>query len=170
MLFFLFSNQAIKKKFFDWRWCLYTYLKDKLYVSFDSYCIFCLYYFFLRPDTSRIYVNIGFGFYVEFTHDEALKFIKKKTDSLNEKGYHQNTVIIIIVLFVIKPIFWRLWWSLVRFTTTCIYVIINYHQFILISNPTIKKKTDSLNEKAESFTKDAVTVKAHIKLVLEVSV
>jgi prefoldin subunit 5 len=68
----------------------------------------CLYYFFLRPDTSRIYVNIGFGFYVEFTHDEALKFIKKKTDSLNEK--------------------------------------------------------------AESFTKDAVTVKAHIKLVLEVSV
>lgn len=33
-----------------------------------------------------IFVNIGFGFYVELTHDEALKFITKKTDNLDEKA------------------------------------------------------------------------------------
>ena len=79
------------------------YTKEELKTKIDLGCNF--YVQAKVPDTSRIYVNIGFGFYVEFTHDEALKFIKKKTDSLNEK--------------------------------------------------------------AESFTKDAVTVKAHIKLVLE---
>lgn len=57
------------------------------------------------PDTSKVFVNVGFGFYVEFTHDEALNFIRKKE------------------------------------------VI--------------------LNNQAEKLTKDATTVKAHIKLVLE---
>lgn len=79
------------------------YTKEELKTKVDLGCNF--YVQAKVPDTSRIYVNIGFGFFVEFTHEEALKFIKKKTDSLNEK--------------------------------------------------------------AENLTKDAVTVKAHIKIVLE---
>ncbi|XP_074644728.1 protein UXT-like [Tubulanus polymorphus] len=38
------------------------------------------------PDTSRIFVAVGFGFFVEFTLDEALKFIEKKTKHLNEEA------------------------------------------------------------------------------------
>lgn len=37
-----------------------------------------------RPDTSKIYVAVGYGFFVEFTHAEALKFIEKKTNQLTE--------------------------------------------------------------------------------------
>ncbi|XP_028296899.1 protein UXT-like [Gouania willdenowi] len=33
-------------------------------------------------DASRIFVAVGFGFFVEFTLDEALKFIDKKTNQL----------------------------------------------------------------------------------------
>ncbi|CAB1427538.1 unnamed protein product [Pleuronectes platessa] len=33
-------------------------------------------------DSSRIFVAIGFGFFVEMTHDEALRFIEKKTNQL----------------------------------------------------------------------------------------
>lgn len=36
------------------------------------------------PDSSRIYVFIGFGFFLEMTHDEALKYIKKRTKFLTE--------------------------------------------------------------------------------------
>lgn len=36
------------------------------------------------PDPSRIYVFIGFGFFLEMTHDEALKYIKKRTQFLTE--------------------------------------------------------------------------------------
>uniref|UniRef100_A0A9J8B9G7 Protein UXT n=1 Tax=Cyprinus carpio carpio TaxID=630221 RepID=A0A9J8B9G7_CYPCA len=36
------------------------------------------------PDASKIYVAVGFGFFVEFTHAEALKFIEKKTNQLTE--------------------------------------------------------------------------------------
>lgn len=31
-----------------------------------------------------IYVAIGFGFFVEMTHDEALRFIEKKTSQLTK--------------------------------------------------------------------------------------
>lgn len=33
-------------------------------------------------DSSRIYVAVGYGFFVEMTHDEALRFIEKKTSQL----------------------------------------------------------------------------------------
>ncbi|CAN9515298.1 unnamed protein product [Ophioblennius macclurei] len=33
-------------------------------------------------DSSRILVLVGFGFFVEMTHDEALRFIEKKTSQL----------------------------------------------------------------------------------------
>uniref|UniRef100_A0A1A8GEZ8 Protein UXT n=1 Tax=Nothobranchius korthausae TaxID=1143690 RepID=A0A1A8GEZ8_9TELE len=33
-------------------------------------------------DSSRIFVAVGFGFFVEMTHDEALQFITKKTSQL----------------------------------------------------------------------------------------
>lgn len=35
------------------------------------------------PDTSMIYVAVGFGFYVQFTFEEALDFIEKKCGILN---------------------------------------------------------------------------------------
>eukprot|EP00123_Amoebidium_parasiticum_P022125 comp80525_c0_seq1/m.48352 comp80525_c0_seq1/g.48352 ORF comp80525_c0_seq1/g.48352 comp80525_c0_seq1/m.48352 type:complete len:149 (-) comp80525_c0_seq1:207-653(-) len=45
------------------------------------------------PDTKMIYVNVGYGFHVEMTLDEALEFIEKKTkqmikdtDRLTEQG------------------------------------------------------------------------------------
>ena len=38
------------------------------------------------PDSSRIFVAVGFGFYVEFTLPEAMNFIQRKVDHLNEKG------------------------------------------------------------------------------------
>ncbi|XP_041858933.1 protein UXT isoform X2 [Melanotaenia boesemani] len=33
-------------------------------------------------DSSRILVSVGFGFFVEMTHDEALRFVEKKTNQL----------------------------------------------------------------------------------------
>ncbi|XP_047444502.1 protein UXT [Mugil cephalus] len=33
-------------------------------------------------DSSRIFVEVGFGFFVEMEHDEALRFIDKKTSQL----------------------------------------------------------------------------------------
>ncbi|XP_042632142.1 protein UXT isoform X1 [Cyprinus carpio] len=38
------------------------------------------------PDASKIYVAVGYGFFVEFTHTEALKFIEKKTNQLTERS------------------------------------------------------------------------------------
>lgn len=37
------------------------------------------------PDASKIFVSVGFGFFVEFTHSEALRFIDKKVDHLTNK-------------------------------------------------------------------------------------
>eukprot|EP00128_Syssomonas_multiformis_P005469 Colp12_sorted_trinity150504_noHs@2166 len=37
-------------------------------------------------DTSRILVSVGFGFYTEFTLDEALAFVQKKSDFLETKA------------------------------------------------------------------------------------
>ncbi|KAL2103436.1 hypothetical protein ACEWY4_000304 [Coilia grayii] len=34
------------------------------------------------PDASKIFVAVGYGFFVELTHAEALKFIEKKTSQL----------------------------------------------------------------------------------------
>ncbi|XP_076860172.1 protein UXT [Brachyhypopomus gauderio] len=36
------------------------------------------------PDTSKIFVAVGYGFFVELTHSEALTFIEKKTNQLTE--------------------------------------------------------------------------------------
>ncbi|KAJ0064447.1 hypothetical protein NL108_006512, partial [Boleophthalmus pectinirostris] len=33
-------------------------------------------------DASRVFVAVGYGFFVEMTHDEALRFIEKKTAQL----------------------------------------------------------------------------------------
>ena len=38
------------------------------------------------PDTSRICVQVGLGFVVEFTHDEALEFLKLKEEQLNTQA------------------------------------------------------------------------------------
>ena len=37
------------------------------------------------PDPSRVCVAVGFGFFVEFSHEEALRFIDKKVVHLNKK-------------------------------------------------------------------------------------
>lgn len=36
------------------------------------------------PDSSKIFVGIGYNFFVEYTLDEAIVFIKKKTAQLLE--------------------------------------------------------------------------------------
>ena len=36
------------------------------------------------PDTSRIYVALGYGFFLELTLAEALKFIDRKSNLLTE--------------------------------------------------------------------------------------
>ncbi|CAB1336012.1 unnamed protein product [Coregonus sp. 'balchen'] len=36
----------------------------------------------LEEDSSKIFVAVGYGFFVELTHSEALKFIEKKTNQL----------------------------------------------------------------------------------------
>ncbi|KAI4873398.1 hypothetical protein NFI96_012312 [Prochilodus magdalenae] len=36
------------------------------------------------PDTSKIFVAVGYGFFVELTLSEALTFIEKKTSQLTE--------------------------------------------------------------------------------------
>ena len=41
----------------------------------------------LRPDTSRVFVNVGLGFHVEFTLPEAIEFIDKK-EAVLTKYYH----------------------------------------------------------------------------------
>jgi prefoldin alpha subunit len=38
------------------------------------------------PDPSMIFVAVGFGFYVQFTFDEALKFIEKKSGVFNSSA------------------------------------------------------------------------------------
>lgn len=38
------------------------------------------------PDPSRVCVAVGFGVFVELSHDEALKFIDKKVAHLNKKA------------------------------------------------------------------------------------
>nr|CAG4635235.1 EOG090X0MWD [Alona affinis] len=34
------------------------------------------------PDVSKVFVSIGFGFFLELTHEEALSFVTKKVDLL----------------------------------------------------------------------------------------
>nr|XP_022296657.1 protein UXT-like [Crassostrea virginica] len=35
------------------------------------------------PDASMIFVSVGYGFFLEMTHDEALSFIEKKVSRIN---------------------------------------------------------------------------------------
>ncbi|XP_061186557.1 protein UXT homolog [Saccostrea echinata] len=37
------------------------------------------------PDASMIFVSVGYGFFLEMTHDEALAFIDKKVSIINDK-------------------------------------------------------------------------------------
>ncbi|XP_034722093.1 protein UXT [Etheostoma cragini] len=41
-----------------------------------------LLFFPVSEDLSRIFVAVGYGFFVEMKHDEALRFIDKKTSQL----------------------------------------------------------------------------------------
>ena len=41
-----------------------------------------MFFLFFSNDASMIFVSVGFGFFVEFTLTEALRFIGKKTDHL----------------------------------------------------------------------------------------
>lgn len=50
---------------------------DKDFPPSSNYC-------FLSPDTSRIYVALGYGFFLELTLAEALKFIDRKSNLLTE--------------------------------------------------------------------------------------
>jgi prefoldin subunit 5 len=37
-----------------------------------------------RPDASRVFVDVGFQFYLEMTRKEALKFLDEKEKHLNK--------------------------------------------------------------------------------------
>lgn len=47
-----------------------------------SHHAFFVFFYFVSEDPSRIFVAIGYGFFVEMTHEEALQFIEKKTSQL----------------------------------------------------------------------------------------
>ncbi|KAK3585896.1 hypothetical protein CHS0354_038432 [Potamilus streckersoni] len=55
-------------------------LKTKVDLGCNFYCQANV------PDVSKIFVCVGFGFYVEFTLEEALRFIEKKTARLTEEA------------------------------------------------------------------------------------
>lgn len=60
------------------------YSSDKLLTK----CIVISYFLYswcCSPDASMIYVKVGFGFFLEMTHDEALAFIEKKVSMINSK-------------------------------------------------------------------------------------
>ena len=38
------------------------------------------------PDTKHLFVCVGYGFFVELSHEETLSFVGKKVDQLAEKG------------------------------------------------------------------------------------
>ncbi|XP_060078215.1 protein UXT-like [Ylistrum balloti] len=59
------------------------YTKEELKTKVDIGCNF--YVQANVPDASRIYVCVGFGFFVEFKMEEALRFIDKKTARLNDQ-------------------------------------------------------------------------------------
>lgn len=40
------------------------------------------YVFDYRPDTQHIFVDVGFGFHVEFTWSEALNYIEKREEKI----------------------------------------------------------------------------------------
>lgn len=44
-----------------------------------------------RPDTKYIYVNVGFGFHVQFTLEEAKTFIEKKEKQLQSLADKHST-------------------------------------------------------------------------------
>lgn len=47
----------------------------------------------ISEDSSRMFVAVGYGFFVEMTHDEALRFIEKKTSQLTAWVHcHCNTI------------------------------------------------------------------------------
>ena len=39
---------------------------------------------FIRPDTSTIFISVGLGFFLEFTHLEAQEFIEQKLKHLKK--------------------------------------------------------------------------------------
>lgn len=61
------------------------YMQAKVYVSSNENELTNSIY---RPDTSRIFVNIGLGFHVEFTLPEALEFVDKKERTLTKYVLH----------------------------------------------------------------------------------
>ena len=58
--------------------------KFKLNTRVDLGCNF--YANAVVEDTSKIFVSIGYGFYLEMQFDEALKFVDKKVKLLNESA------------------------------------------------------------------------------------
>ncbi|KAM6216662.1 protein UXT [Rhynchocyon petersi] len=55
---------------------------SELYMQVDLGCNFFV--DTVVPDTSRIYMALGYGFFLELTLDEALKFIDRKSSLLTE--------------------------------------------------------------------------------------
>ncbi len=43
------------------------------------------FYYYYRPDVSKVFVAVGFGFFLELTREEAISFIPKKVELLKER-------------------------------------------------------------------------------------
>jgi prefoldin subunit 5 len=63
------------------------YVKAKMYEALFHYSNWC------SPDTSRVFVNIGLGFHLEFTVNEAVSFIEEKEKQLN-KYFHEYLLVL----------------------------------------------------------------------------
>lgn len=93
------------------------------------------YFTLLREDSSKVFVAVGYGFFVEMTHDEALRFIEKKTSQLTASVSQPITR----TSFRQSLLMWT------RANALCFFSF------------------------TEQLTKDSAKIKAHIRLVLEVS-
>lgn len=73
-------------------------LRDSREARGSVLCVYCLnsvlvFFSSISEDSSRMFVAVGYGFFVEMTHDEALRFIEKKTSQLTAWVHcHCNTI------------------------------------------------------------------------------
>lgn len=68
------------------------------------------FFLFFSPDASRILLDIGFGFFLEMTHPEALSFIDEKIPFIQSK-VEKLTTKICTIKANIKMVLEVCWWS-----------------------------------------------------------
>lgn len=79
-------------------------------------CVFWGLLHVYRPDTQRIFVDIGLGFHVEFTWSEALKFISLREEKLERYAFF---------LKWIKLLCWEVLYVSYLLIPLCMMVLLN---------------------------------------------